>query len=177
MTNLEKWSLKMHVYSWLLRCFSLVLSCAVLDAAAANAAMTASRAAWQDLGHGVLLQTRTGLRWTKKDNGQDIDWADAKSYCAKLGDRWRLPTIDELSNVYAAAEQAGESAACGNTVCKSPSQLQLSSAWHWSGSAVTKEQARDYDELAWGVTMVNGRRTMGIQFASYGARAWCVHGR
>lgn len=164
----------MHVYRWLLRNFSLALSCTILDPAAANAGMTARLASWQDIGHGVLLQNTTGLRWTKKDNEQDINWSDAKSYCAKLGDGWRLPTADELSNVVAAAEQAGESATCGNAVCKAPPQLQLSSAWHWSGSAVTKEQAHDFDELAWGVTMVNGHQTMGIQFASYAARALCV---
>jgi formylglycine-generating enzyme required for sulfatase activity len=136
--------------------------------------MAESQAGWQDLGHEVLLQSRTGLRWTKKDNGQDINWADAKSYCAKLGDGWRLPTIDELRNVYAIAEHAGESAGCGNAACNAPPQLHLSSAWHWSGSAVTKEQAHDFDELAWGLTMVNGRQTMGLRFAPYAARALCV---
>jgi len=170
----------MYVHPRLRRCLYLALAYAIpgaiLDASAANAAMTAKQAAWQDQGHGITLQTGTGLRWTKTDNGQDIDWPDAKSYCAKLGAGWRLPTIDELRNVYLAAEQAGDTAACGNAICKSPSQFQLTSAWHWSGSAVTKEQARDFDELAWGVTMVNGHRTMGIQFAAYGARALCVRG-
>jgi len=170
----------MYVHPRLLRCFYLALSCAIpcatLDASAANTSVTGNRAAWQDQGHGIVLQTGTGLRWTKTDNGQDIDWPDAKSHCARLGAGWRLPTIDELRNVYVAAEQAGETAACGNTICKSPPQFHLTSAWHWSGSAVTREQARDFDELAWGVTMVNGHRTMGIQFAAYGARALCVRG-
>jgi formylglycine-generating enzyme required for sulfatase activity len=164
----------MYVSTWLLRCLVMALPCAVFDAAAAHASMSASQAAWQDLGHGVVLQGSTGLRWIRKDNGQDIDWPDAKAYCAKLGDGWRLPTIDELGNMYVAAAQAGEHAACGDAVCKFPPQFQLSSAWYWSGTEADKEQAADFDELAWGVTMVNGHRTMGIKLSAYGARALCV---
>jgi formylglycine-generating enzyme required for sulfatase activity len=117
------------------------------------------------------------LRWTTADNGQAVDWADAKAYCAGLGHGWRLPAIEELDKLYTAAAQAGDTVPCGDAACKAPPQFQLSSAWHWSGTAVTKEQAHDYDELAWGLTLVNGRRTMALNFSPYGARALCVHSR
>lgn len=136
--------------------------------------MPERQSGWQELGREVVLQNSTGLRWTKKDNGQDINWFDAKSYCAKLGDGWRLPTVEELRDVYAVAERSDERNVCGGAVCKAPPQLHLSSAWYWSGTAVTKEQSYDFDELAWGVTMVNGRKTMALQFAPYAARAMCV---
>lgn len=42
----------------------------------------------------------THLMWTGSDNGSDVNWNQAREYCAKLqlaGDTdWRLPTIEEL---------------------------------------------------------------------------------
>jgi hypothetical protein len=160
--------------SWLSKSLSLALSCAVLDASAATPAMNSNQNGWQDQGQGVVLQSATGLRWTAKDNGEDIDWPDARSWCAKLGDKWRLPTVDELDGLARAAGMAGQHGACGKSVCMAPPQFQLSAAWHWSGTPLTKAEARDADELAWGVTLVNGRRTMGLRMAAYGARALCV---
>jgi formylglycine-generating enzyme required for sulfatase activity len=147
----------MHVYNWL-RCLSLSLSCTVLDAAAADA--------WQD--------PATGLHWAKTDNGQEITWEDAKAYCGHMGNGWRLPTIDELDGLHAAAARAKQHAPCGDTVCQAPLPVRLSAPWHWSSTPVTKEQAQDFDELAWGLTLVNGHRTMNLQFFAYGARALCV---
>ena len=47
----------------------------------------------------------TGLMWTRKDNGTDVNWEQANSYCSKLQlaglKDWRLPTIDELQGIYA----------------------------------------------------------------------------
>jgi hypothetical protein len=164
----------MPVLDRLPRCLALILFSTLLDATAAVAAPAPSQGPWQDLGHGILLQPSTGLRWTRSDNGQDIDWADAKSYCARLGSGWHLPTVDQLVSVHVAAEQAGERTACGKAICTAPSQFQLSSPWLWSSAAVTREQAADFDELAWGVTLVNGRKSMGLRFLSDGARVLCV---
>ena len=46
----------------------------------------------------------TGLMWTRKDNGSDINWNQAGAYCSKLalagyGD-WRLPSLEELQGIY-----------------------------------------------------------------------------
>jgi hypothetical protein len=42
----------------------------------------------------------TGLMWTRKDNGSDVDWNEADAYCSNLQlagySGWRLPTIEEL---------------------------------------------------------------------------------
>src|ERR1035437_10122075 len=42
----------------------------------------------------------TGLMWTKKDNGSDVDWNQASAYCSNLQlagyKDWRLPNIEEL---------------------------------------------------------------------------------
>ena len=53
---------------------------------------------------GTILDTRTNLSWAAKDNGKDIDWADAKVYCQFYngGDHndWRMPTKDELKGIF-----------------------------------------------------------------------------
>lgn len=56
----------------------------------------------------------TGLTWAKQDNGTDVYWRQASSYCANLNlgghSNWRLPTIEEIAAVY----DAGEVSKCGN---------------------------------------------------------------
>jgi hypothetical protein len=47
---------------------------------------------------------KTGLIWTIEDNGNDLGWNQAKNYCESLTlgghTDWRLPTIDELKDLY-----------------------------------------------------------------------------
>jgi len=59
--------------------------------------------------NGTVLDTRTNLMWAAKDNGRDINWANAKSYCENYrgGEYtdWRMPTQDELAGLYDAGKQ------------------------------------------------------------------------
>jgi Protein of unknown function (DUF1566) len=54
--------------------------------------------------NGTVLDTKTKLMWAAKDNGSDINWANAKSYCKNYRGGgykdWRMPTADELSGLY-----------------------------------------------------------------------------
>jgi hypothetical protein len=54
--------------------------------------------------NGTVLDTKTNLMWTAKDNGRDIEWQDAKFYCENYHGGgykdWRMPTLDELEGVY-----------------------------------------------------------------------------
>lgn len=54
--------------------------------------------------NGTVLDTRTNLMWAAKDNGEDIDLPEAKSYCKNYRGGgykdWRLPTTDELPELY-----------------------------------------------------------------------------
>jgi len=54
--------------------------------------------------NGTVLDTRTNLMWSSKDNGKDISWLDAKRYCEiyRAGgySDWRLPSQDELAGLY-----------------------------------------------------------------------------
>ena len=53
---------------------------------------------------GTVLDTRTNLMWAAKDNGADINWQNAKSYCQNYSGGghtdWRMPTQDELAGLY-----------------------------------------------------------------------------
>lgn len=53
---------------------------------------------------GVVIDTSTGLVWASKDNGEDINWNDAKRYCENYRGGgytdWRMPTQDELAKLY-----------------------------------------------------------------------------
>jgi len=52
---------------------------------------------------GTVLDTRTDLMWAAKDNGREINWPDAKSYCENYRGGgytdWRMPKQDELANL------------------------------------------------------------------------------
>ena len=58
--------------------------------------------------NGTVLDTRTNLMWAARDNGSDITWASAKSYCEKYRGGgytdWRMPTQDELAGLYDTAK-------------------------------------------------------------------------
>jgi hypothetical protein len=54
--------------------------------------------------NGTVLDTKSKLMWAAKDNGENINWANAKSYCENYRGGgytdWRLPTVDELAGLY-----------------------------------------------------------------------------
>ena len=58
--------------------------------------------------NGTVLDTGSGLMWAAKDNGSDINWQDARSYCQNYQGGgyidWRMPTLDELAGLYDAGK-------------------------------------------------------------------------
>jgi len=60
----------------------------------------------------------TKLMWTKQDNGSDVDWFQAETYCESLRlggySNWRLPTIDELQAIYVPERIVNEQHIKGN---------------------------------------------------------------
>jgi tetratricopeptide (TPR) repeat protein len=54
--------------------------------------------------NGTVLDTRTNLMWAGQDNGRNINWANAKSYCENYRGGgytdWRMPTQAELSGLF-----------------------------------------------------------------------------
>jgi len=58
--------------------------------------------------NGTVLDTKNELMWAAKDNGSNINWANAKSYCENYRGGgftdWRMPTHDELAGLYDTAQ-------------------------------------------------------------------------
>jgi hypothetical protein len=53
---------------------------------------------------GYWIDPSRGLMWAGKDNGKDVKWGKAMTYCRDLRlagySDWRLATIDELQGIY-----------------------------------------------------------------------------
>ena len=58
------------------------------------------------LANGVVTDSATGLMWAAQDNGKDINWHNARTYCQNYSGGghtdWRLPTVSELEGLYKA---------------------------------------------------------------------------
>jgi len=56
----------------------------------------------------TVLDTRTNLMWAAKDNGANINWQSARTYCDNYRGGgytdWRMPTLDELGGLYDAGK-------------------------------------------------------------------------
>jgi len=52
----------------------------------------------------IWEDSETGLIWAVEDNGSDVNWSQAKTYCDNLTlgghTDWRMPTLDELEGLY-----------------------------------------------------------------------------
>lgn len=72
-------------------------------------------ARFADSGDGTVTDTRTGLMWMAKDNGDDIDWEGARTFCQgqRVGGHadWRMPTVAELRTLF--DEDVQRRSACG----------------------------------------------------------------
>jgi hypothetical protein len=80
----------------------------------------------------------TRLMWTRKDNGSDVDWDQATSYCSRLQVAghmdWRLPTIEELEGLddpSISTPVVFDNGTAWNVHVKGNLKL---TGWHWSSS-------------------------------------------
>ncbi len=59
--------------------------------------------------NGVVEDTETGLMWACRDNGADIAWKEAKTYCENFKRAgytdWRLPTLKEMKMIHGTGEE------------------------------------------------------------------------
>jgi hypothetical protein len=82
---------------------------------------------------GTVLDMGSGLMWAAKDNGSDINWQDAKSYCENYRGGgytdWRMPTQDELAGLYDKAK--GYKSACGDEAHLTE-LIRLTCYWTWA---------------------------------------------
>ena len=91
---------------------------------------------------GTVLYTRTGLMWAAKDNGNNINWVSAKSYCENYRGGgytdWRMPTQDELAGLYDAGKTYTSD--CGDNVHLTE-LIRLSCYWTWASETRGSEAA------------------------------------
>jgi hypothetical protein len=82
---------------------------------------------------GTVLDRGSGLMWAAKDNGRDINWQGAKSYCENYREGgytdWRMPTQDELARLYDKAE--GYKSACGDEAHLTE-LIRITCYWTWA---------------------------------------------
>ena|ERR1700694_4252073 len=106
----------------------------------------------------------TGLTWAGKDNGSNLTWQQAVSYCNSLtvGNyrNWRLPEISELAGIYDPAFDRRRQHVIGG--------IRITGVGYWSNTAGDdSEQALDF-------VFVGGLRHSNFRDNSEGLRALCV---
>jgi hypothetical protein len=111
---------------------------------------------------GAYLQEETGLIWTRRDNGADLDWYAADEHCRDLEvadwTDWRMPTIEELEGLHIRRSSA---------TYKLPSAITLTACCPWSDS-------RSSDSSAWNFSFRYRKRFSGSLNYSFELRALCV---
>lgn len=82
---------------------------------------------------GTVLDTKTKLMWAAKDNGRDLEWPDARSYCENYRGGgymdWRMPKYGELVSLYDATKSYISD--CGSEVHLTE-LIRLSCRMYWS---------------------------------------------
>ena len=133
----------------------------------------ADDARWKVVKPRIVEDTFTEVQWTQRDNLGDINFNDAKAYCAGLsleGAGWRLPTMNELSQLYSGAQ--GNKVPCaGEAQCLAPKGFYLTGAWFWSS-----EQGNSASE-AWSFALGGGTRLAHAVSSAGNRRALCVRQR
>jgi hypothetical protein len=81
----------------------------------------------------TVLDRGSGLMWAAMDNGSDINWQGAKSYCENYREGgytdWRMPTQDELAGLYDKTESY--KSACGDDAHLTE-LIRLTCYWTWA---------------------------------------------
>ena len=115
--------------------------------------------------NGTVKDTKTGLMWAARDNGENINWKDAKRYCENYRDgdytEWRMPTPDELAELYNKSKTTGHG--WENYPIHVTKLIKITDLWVWA-SVTRGSEAALFDFLV-------GRRSWDTQSGSYYSRA------
>jgi len=104
---------------------------------------------FMDSKEGVVLDTKTNLIWPAKDNGSEINWVNAKSYCENYRGGgytdWRMPTQDELAELYASGAHKDKIELIHGWVWASETRGSDAALFHFGGGIRTWfHQSYDY---------------------------------
>jgi hypothetical protein len=124
----------------------------------------AERAAQEELNRLIWIDPATGLMWTKKDNGSDLNAQEALNYCRNLRlaghSDWQLPTIDQLATI---SDPAVTGSGWGQHI---KGNLQIS-GFEW-GTSIKKARL-----VPWTFNFYDGSRLEGV-LGERQDRALCV---
>jgi len=141
----------------------LILFFVITVVAKAQSSMQGKNSAEETLARGYWIDPAIGLIWTAKDNGNDIAWGNAVKYCRNLKlagySDWRLPTIDELENIYdgsgfTAPHSKGSTPALAG---RAKGGLLLTGAREWSSTRVLDDRGHRTG-IAWQYDFAHGER-------------------
>jgi hypothetical protein len=111
------------------RTLGTIFVIAIIIMAGASAGETAKDSRFIAYDNGTVLDTQTNLMWAAKDNGSDISWAAARSYCDNYRGGgytdWRMPTLNELNGLY-------DRSVAGKNGYKLTSFIELTSCCLWA---------------------------------------------
>lgn len=115
--------------------------------------------------NGTVTDSETGVVWADRDNGGDINWEEARKYCAGKDNIWQLPTVTQLQTLHDASGKQEQ--ICGVASCRVTPLIRLSGSWVWSNEPNGSSEA-------WYVTLGFGDRNSVTVGYAYAARALCV---
>ena len=116
--------------------------------------------------NGTVLDTQTGLMWAARDNGVNINWANAKSYCENYRgggySDWRMPTLNDLAGLYDASKSY-------KTDCVDSVDVHLTELIHLTCTWVWTSETRGSDAETAG--FLYGRHILKNRLDHYAMRA------
>lgn len=104
----------------------------------------------------AVVDCEQRLLWALGDDGSDMNWEQARTYCAALGAGWSLPSRPQLQSISRVR------------VMEAVAWIQLTGGWYWSVEG-------DGSAAAWIMPLSRGLWYSVPVSYSYG-RAACVHG-
>ncbi len=119
----------------------LLISIAVYLSMAAEKAKDGHFTAYDN---GTVLDTKTNLLWSDKDNGKMIPWPYAKTYCDNYRrggyKDWRMPTLEELETLYDKSKSYSSDCDEGANVHLTE-LIRLRCGWVWSSETTVGKEA------------------------------------
>ncbi len=120
---------------------------------------------------GTVLDTQTNLLWAARDNGENINWTDAKFYCENYNGGgykdWRMPTKDELQGLY-------NRLIFGNNGYNITKLITLTGAFPWASDVKGSQAAYVsfiYDRASWcwdSISHKNRSRALPVRYGREG---------
>jgi hypothetical protein len=93
---------------------------------------------------GTVLDTGTNLMWAAKDDGNGVNWTDARRYCENFRgggyEDWRMPTKNELVGLYKSVNQYAKSG-CGRDAHLTKWIRFTCGTWVWASETRGSEAA------------------------------------